>query len=113
MLSSGRKVIGLRGVGRVLMMVIVFTVLAVVEVGGSFAWGDVPAPAWSVEAVAQPTSFSPADNEATRCGPNLPFSGCDRYNVVVTNIGTRPSNGTVTVTDVLPEGMTASRLPRG
>jgi hypothetical protein len=71
------------------------------------------APAWSLQSVAQPTSFSPVDNGNPHCYENLPYSDCDRYTIVLTNIGTLVSNTTITVTDTLPEGITTSHPPGG
>lgn len=52
-------------------------------------------PAWTVSVVAAPTNFLPEDQ-----------SGKDHYNIVVTNTGDAPSDGsTVTISDVLPAGL--------
>jgi hypothetical protein len=77
----------------------------------------VGASSWVLLPIAEPTSFSAADDGNTTCA-ELGFGGdqylhCDRYTVVLTNVGTRPSSGVVTVTDTLPEGVTTSKPPEG
>jgi hypothetical protein len=66
--------------------------------------------------MSQPTSLSAFDNENGQCEehPVPPgYKFCDRYTIVLTNVGTVASRGTVTVTDVLPEGITPSQPPAG
>src|ERR1700689_82510 len=64
--------------------------------------------AWSVYGVAEPSQFLP--NDAAACAASLPV--CDRYEVLVRNVGDAPSSGPVTVTDTLPPGMTTRRTPK-
>jgi hypothetical protein len=66
-------------------------------------------PAWSVQSVAEPTSFSPKDT--ARCTTQPEPERCDYYSLTVTNVGSRPSEGQVTVVDTLPEGVTAASTP--
>ena len=77
--------------------------------------GDAPAsasafvqnPAWTVSVIAAPTNFAPEDK-----------TGRDHYDVIVTNTGDAPTDGsTVTITDALPahlaldgKGVSASEL---
>ncbi|HTD08622.1 MAG TPA: hypothetical protein VK680_07000 [Solirubrobacteraceae bacterium] len=83
----------------------------------STASAAAPAPAWSLQSVAQPTSFSPSDNGLVRCEPQQSpaffYPGCDRYTIALTNVGTRASSGIVTVRDILPAGFTTSHAPGG
>jgi hypothetical protein len=65
------------------------------------------APAWSLQVVAEPTHFSA--NDPTTCGTK---EFCDRYQLLVTNVGDAASSGEITVSDTLPEGVTATVPPR-
>jgi hypothetical protein len=70
-------------------------------------------PAWSIQTVAQPTGFSSTDNarceaESNRAGKRFK---CDRYSVLITNRGTVASSGQITVTGVLPTGVTTAMTP--
>ncbi len=56
-------------------------------------------PQWTVTSVSAPTNFVPGDE-----------SGDDFYKVIVKNTGGAPSDGMVTIKDVLPEGLTLDRL---
>jgi hypothetical protein len=60
--------------------------------------------AWSLQAVAQPTSFQTIDSTST-------FK--DGYVVFLTNVGDSSSSGPVTVTDALPKGVTTAFTPFG
>jgi hypothetical protein len=53
------------------------------------------APQWTVTAVSAPTNFTPGDE-----------SGDDVYQILVTNTGSGESDGTITITDELPQGLT-------
>jgi hypothetical protein len=102
----------MRGVSRGIA-ILCATLVAVVAAPAAAA---LAAPAWSLLPVAQPTSFSAADGN-THCAEagfyTTFYRYCDRYTVVLTNVGTLPSSGSVTVTDTLPEGITTSRPPEG
>jgi len=56
-------------------------------------------PQWTVTAVSAPTDLVPGDE-----------SGDQFFNVIVENTGGEPSSGTVTISDVLPEGVTLDTL---
>ncbi len=58
-------------------------------------------PAFSIHAVAEPSSFSAGD--AAAC---VEQEKCDRYQEVVLNVGGAQSSGPVTLTDTLPAGIT-------
>ncbi len=83
----------------------VLPVLLAVLGGASFGSSPVLAagtPAFSIHAVAEPSSFSAGD--AAACAE--PAEKCDRYQVVVLNVGDAESSGPVTLTDTLPAGIT-------
>ncbi len=66
--------------------------LAFVGFAPARASAFVPNPAWTVSVVAAPTNFAPEDQ-----------TGKDHYNVVITNTGDAPTDGSaVTITDALP-----------
>jgi hypothetical protein len=88
-------------------------VLAASMVGVSPTLAATHAPAWSVQTIAQPTSFSAADSCENLSHSFPSYRSCDRYTVAITNIGTQASNGTVTVTDTLPAGLVVSYPPGG
>ena len=56
---------------------------------------------WSIRAAAEPTHFSA--NDRLRC--EEPQERCDRYQLLVMNVGDEASSGTITVTDKLPAGI--------
>ena len=58
-----------------------------------------PKPAWSINAVSGPTNLPPASG-------GVPGSGT--FAIYLTNVGGASTSGPVTVTDVLPAGLTAS-----
>ncbi len=65
----------------------------------SSAGAVVPGPAWSVQSIAGPTNFVRGNNGEARE---------ESYRVFVTNVGSRPSDGSpITITDTLPPGVTA------
>ena len=59
-------------------------------------------PQWTVTAVSAPTNLAPGDE-----------SGDQYFNVIVENTGGEPSSGTVTITDLLPEGVTLDTVGVG
>jgi uncharacterized repeat protein (TIGR01451 family) len=59
------------------------------------AAAESPRPQWTISSVSVPTNFNPAAKP-----------GEDRYKVLVTNSGDASSEGLVTVTDELPQGLT-------
>jgi hypothetical protein len=66
-----------------------------------------PAPALSLHVLAGPTHFSSADN--AHCLEEGPPS-CDVYQVTVTNTGSLPASGPITLTDALPAGLQVVRV---
>jgi hypothetical protein len=73
-----------------------------------------PAPGWTVESFATPTSFSASDSaqclEDVRAG-TVERSRCDVYEVTVTNAGFARTNGSaVVLTDELPAGLTVQKI---
>jgi hypothetical protein len=61
-------------------------------VGVAPASAATPGPGWSIRSLAHPTNFAPGDT-----------TGNDTYHVVITNAGSRPTDGSpVTITDNLP-----------
>ncbi len=58
-------------------------------------------PAFSIHALPEPSSFSAGD--AAACAEQ---EKCDRYQVVVLNVGDAESSGPITLTDTLPAGIT-------
>ena len=69
-----------------------------------------PAARWTIESLATPTVFSPGENAL--CIETLDsYRRCDAYKVIVTNRGSRPTDGTpITIMDTLPTGLTAQRI---
>jgi hypothetical protein len=62
------------------------------------------APEWAIQSVALPSNFEASQN--TVCEE---LGSCDEYLVTVTNVGTRPTDGPIVVTDRLPEDMEIKR----
>jgi hypothetical protein len=88
--------------------------VASVLLSGGSALADTPAPAWTVRSVTEPTDFSAADDAVCATDPTgTPShegdhsSPCDEYRIVVTNAGSEPSSGTVTISDAPSSAMTA------
>jgi hypothetical protein len=70
----------------------------------------IPSAGWRLDSVAAPTNFLPAANNA-ECLKTLTLQSpvCDSYEVFAMNAGSEPTDGSpVTLTDTLPEGVTAS-----
>jgi hypothetical protein len=83
------------------VMLMLYVALALLLSGVLFltsALAAAPGPGWSIQAVAQPTNLSPAGN--------------DGYKLIVTNAGGGPSaeDAPVTIADVLPPGVRATRI---
>jgi len=66
-----------------------------------------PTAGWTVHAIAEPSVFSAKD--ALPCETE---QKCDRYQLLVENVGGKASEGVVTLTDVLPAGITTLQKPR-
>ena len=63
-------------------------------------------PGWTIDSFAKPTSFSAGHDQ--RCLASPGFDQCDAYEVTATNAGSvAMGEGNVTLTDTLPEGVTA------
>jgi hypothetical protein len=93
---------------------LVVATMGVLGAGGASARASVPGPrpAWFVQGVAQPSSFSSADD--ARCEAQDGLSGsCDHYIVVPVNSGAYQSEGALTLRDELPAGVTTIGEPRG
>jgi hypothetical protein len=86
---------------RILVLwVLLLVVLDVSAWGDSSAMAASPGVVWSLQSLAQPTSFQSSDVR-------------DRYILSIVNVGTRASGGSLTLTDTLPVGVTTSSTPRG
>lgn len=71
-------------------------------------------PAWKLQALTLPSSFSTEDSAPCESDSGDPNSGvCDRFMILPTNTGGRASEGPVTIVDILPEGLTTSETPHG
>jgi hypothetical protein len=76
-------------------------VVALVGVMGTAgAAAAAPGPGYSIKALAGPTIFS--SELSPRDGENLP----DSYELLVTNTGSLPTDGTIVISDKLPRGLT-------
>ncbi len=80
-------------IGVIGLLVFVFTGSASAEATGGAGW--------SVHAVAEPSSFQASDLVACEVE-----SQCDRYQLLVLNDGDEASSGKITLTDILPAGIT-------
>ena len=82
---------------RTLLAIIPIVVIGMMGVSAS-AFGATPAPAWSVASTPMPTNFAPGDSS-------------DHVSLLVRNSGAAATDGsTVTVTDTLPAGLTATGI---
>jgi Domain of unknown function DUF11 len=76
--------------------------------GAAFAEAAIPAPGYLIESIPSPTHFSAAYNTSCQAAiSGRPSGSCNSYTVTVTNSGSLPTDGPVTITDTLPAGMTA------
>jgi hypothetical protein len=90
----------LSGLSRTLTATFVVSLVVLFGIGASSAGAVTPSAAWAVRSVAQPTNFAPGDS-----------SGADVYRVIVTNVGSLPSDGSpVVITDTLPQEVTAVQV---
>jgi hypothetical protein len=95
---------------RVLLAAMVVAVL-LVSLGVACAWGAGTV-GWSVRGLAEPSQFSSGDT--VQCDGSYYYNGadlCDRYQVLVENVGNVPSSGPLTITDRLPAGITTLGTP--
>lgn len=66
------------------------------------------APAWQITTITNPTQFSSADSPGGEC------NACDEYKLGLANVGAAASEeGSITLTDTLPPGLTVARTPTG
>jgi hypothetical protein len=70
--------------------------LLVVFCGVPGAWAVAPGPGFQIDQIPSPTNLLTSDGE-----------GADRYVAVITNSGSQPTDGPITITDTLPAGVTA------
>jgi hypothetical protein len=72
-------------------------------------WAVTPAADLTIHSFATPTVFSAADN--SECEIIGEATSCSAYEVVVTNVGSRPTDGSpVTITDTLPAGLSVAEI---
>ncbi len=84
--------------------------LAVFVLGAGSAGAVVPAARLSIHSFATPSVFS-AEQTVGCAGTSQPTEVCDAYQVTVTNVGSRPTDGsTITLTDALPAGLTVREI---
>lgn len=76
--------------------------LLVAAVLSPVAFAATGTPQWSVSSVSRPTNFAPGGD-----------AGGDSYFVMVTNSGGAASNGPITISDELPEGLVAAGAASG
>ena len=93
------------GRGRGVLVGVLMGVLFGVFVAGVPAVAA-PVVGWSVRAAAEPSVFSAKD--ALGCEAE---EKCDRYQLLVQNLGGKASEGVVTLKDVLPAGITLLKAP--
>jgi hypothetical protein len=77
---------------RSIALVALSVAIVLLAPGAAVAPAAIPGPSWSIHSVAEPTDFSTTDAQ-------------DRYAVGAINVGSRPSEGVVTITDRLPVGV--------
>jgi hypothetical protein len=72
--------------------------LAAMVIAAPSAPAAVPAAAWSLHSVQEPSSFQPSDTD-------------DRYTLLLTNVGSIASSGPITITDTLAAGVVTAGPP--
>jgi hypothetical protein len=90
------RILSLRRLARCALLLLALTLPAAASADPSPA----PAPALALQVSTQPTSLTPAAEG-------------QQYEILLTNIGAAASNGTITVTDTLPAGITTAAQARG
>jgi hypothetical protein len=90
--------------GRLLHALIGVAVATVTSAG--FAAPASAAAGFVVHAIAEPTVLSSSDGFECRVKQS-----CDRYQLLVLNAGGSPTSGPITLTDVLPPGITTLKTP--
>ena len=93
MRHSARPPISLRA----LVVVTLLLPAIVLLFSAASAWAAPPGPGWAIRAVAQPTNLSSTHDAA--CEHSLEHGGtlevCDSYVLIVTNVGSQPTNAGV------------------
>ena len=91
---------------RSIPVLLAFCALGVFSVSASAATAG---PGFTLDSVAAPTNFSESENaECTANYEGAPY--CDTYRVSAMNAGSDPTSGPVTLTDTLPQGVTARKI---
>jgi hypothetical protein len=73
---------------------------------------EVPGPAWRIQLSAIPNVLSSErDAFCERHGAEL--LACDRFQIILDNVGTRPTSGPITIIDTLPAGIETAANPTG
>jgi hypothetical protein len=85
--------------GRLAVVGLTCLLVALCWDGAGDASAALPAPAWAIQAKAQPTSFATADCPVTG-------ESCDHYVLLVSNVGSAASSGLLTIKDQVPAGLT-------
>jgi hypothetical protein len=80
--------------------------LGALALSGPGAEAAVPAPRLQIDSTAFPTNFSATDNAECLANVATPVGRCDAYETTVTNVGARSSEGTITLSDAVPDGLT-------
>jgi hypothetical protein len=88
-------------------LVLVCAAALAATVGAPSALAASAGPGWAIGSVALPSDFSTGDTEGCEADEL-----CDSYLVTVTNVGTRPSTGTIAIKDTLPAGVVLDRVER-
>jgi hypothetical protein len=73
--------------------------------GAGSVWAAIPGPGWAIDSIALPTNFSASENSACEQSGGSHQQLCDAYQVTTTNAGSKPTEGTTTVTETLPAGL--------
>jgi hypothetical protein len=96
-------------VARLIMAVAVALIALLFGSGSAIAVS--PAPGLTIESYALPTNFSPTPPaNCPREGVSEPFGLCDAYMVTVTNAGSQPTEGEITLDDALPTGVAVREI---
>lgn len=77
---------------------VVALALTAAGVSASSAAAQAPSPTWAIDSAAAPTDFAPS------------ASGQDSYELTVINVGEAASSGSITITDDLPAGVSATSI---
>jgi hypothetical protein len=97
---SAAKTKETRAMIRLAVLAALLALAAVLASAGQAAAAEEPEPAWTLQINSTPTNFFPEYEAQRETGPN--------YHIVATNAGGEKTDGTFTITDELPEGVTLS-----